>query len=393
MRIALCVADSKKLWGSMRLDQFIASEMEPILQGWEKFAATLRVTTQLSRAELRDHAREILEAVVRDLRMPQTAREQRDKSWGQGEENATGSDAAAQAHAYLRARSGFDVCQLSAEYRALRASVLRLWVDRCSPEPPHLDDMIRFNEAIDEALAEAIRLFSEEVNHSRNLLLSALGHDMRTPLQTIKMTALLLTTLGADREISEAASRLTRSTVSLQRLVNDLLDYNRTKLGFGMEMAAAYGALHEHIAQEIDQLRATYPAKELKFSSYGDTTGTWDGQRLQQLLANLVVNAFKYGAADQPVRVALVGEAERVVLTVSNTGPAIKIVPLNHIFDPLIRGNNAKSGDVRERGSLGLGLYIAREIAKAHAGTIDATSDDRQTVFTVVLPRTPAPAE
>ena len=377
----------------MRLDEFITREMESILEGWEAFAATLQAGTNLSKTELRDHARQILEAVVTDLKLGQTAQQQSEKSWGRGDERDTGSETAAQAHAYLRARSGFDVCQLAAEYRALRASVLRLWMDRCSPESPDLADMIRFNEAIDQALAEAIRLFSEEVNHSRTLLLGALGHDMRTPLQTISMTASLLTSLGANPEVSDAATRLTRSTVSLQRLVNDLLDYNRTKLGFGMEVTATHGELHDLVSDELNQIRAGYPGKDLTFESHGATSGIWDGQRLQQLLANLVVNAFKYGARDEPVRVALVGEPERAVLTVSNTGPAIKITPLDRIFDPLVRGDVAEARASRERGSLGLGLYIAREIAKVHGGTIDVTSDDAETVFKVCLPRTQAVSE
>lgn len=375
----------------MRLEQLISSEMEAILQGWDSFAASMDLANNLSKSDARDHARQILEAVVADLRLSQTDQQQHDKSWGRGQERNTGSETAARAHADLRARSGFDVCQLASEYRALRASVLRLWIDRCDRQAPDFEDMIRFNEAIDQALAEAIRLFSAEINHSRTLLLGALGHDMRTPLQTIRMTALILATLGANPEVSEAAARLTRSTVSLQRLVNDLLDYNRTKLGFGVDVAPTPGALHDLVADELDQLRAAYPTREVHFESRGETNGRWDGPRLQQLLSNLVVNAFKYGTPYEPVRVTLAGDAAHVALTVTNTGPAITIAPLERVFDPLIRGENVNS-DARAQGSLGLGLYIAREIARGHAGTISVTSDDAQTVFQVNLPRMPQAA-
>ena len=120
-------------------------------------------------------------------------------------------ETAAETHAVLRAKSGFDINQLVAEYRALRASVLRLWIDACQPDDPGLEDIVRFNEAIDQAIAESIGFFSAQVDQARNLLLGMLGHDMRSPLNTIQMTASYLAALNAGDEVSEAASRLIRS--------------------------------------------------------------------------------------------------------------------------------------------------------------------------------------
>ena len=118
-------------------------------------------------------------------------------------------ETAAQTHAVLRANSGFDINQLAAEYRALRASVLRLWTDAFPhAEGTRLEDVIRFNEAIDQALGESIAFFSRRVERSRNLLLGMLGHDMRSPLQTIVMTSSYLSALNAGAEVSKAASRL-----------------------------------------------------------------------------------------------------------------------------------------------------------------------------------------
>ena len=376
----------------MRLSQFITEEMEAILAEWDRFAATLLpASAKLQARELRDHAQQILEAVVVDLQTPQTDQQRHSKSWGHEATGGTGSETAAREHAYLRARDGFDICQLTAEYRALRASVLQLWVERCPQgQPPNIAEVMRFNEAIDQALAQAMALFSKELDYARNLLLSALGHDMRSPLQTITMTASALATLDASPRVAEAASRLTRSSASLQRLVNDLLDYHRAKLGLGIEIAHTQSALSDIVREELDQLRAAYPAKEVTFETHGNTIGMWDAQRLQQLLANLVVNAFKYGG-NNAVSVVLTGSTNQVVLTVSNAGPAIKVAPLDRIFDPLMRGDNAAG--VRQPGSMGLGLYIARVIAKAHHGSIGVTSDDAQTVFTVVLPTDVEPPE
>lgn len=94
-------------------------------------------------------------------------------------------ETAAQTHATLRAKGGFDINQMVSEYRALRAAVLRLWMDACRPNAPDLDDLIRFNEAIDQAITESVRFFNTQVEQARDLLLGMLGHDMRTPLSTV----------------------------------------------------------------------------------------------------------------------------------------------------------------------------------------------------------------
>jgi len=369
----------------MRLAAFIERHMEAILAEWDEFARTLLPTVRhMPAAALRDHAQAILDAIVIDLSSGQSYDEQRRKSWGRGPQPQ--SETAAQTHAILRARSGFDINQLAAEYRALRASVLRLWADECPDEPLHQDDIIRFNEAIDQALAESMQLFTEQVEQSRNLLLGMLGHDMRSPLQTIRMTSSYLAALNAGEAVSGAASRLIRSGARMQALLDDMLDFNRTKLGLGIDVTPEDVDLRDVIADELDQLRAAYPDRDVQLHVSGDLTGSWDGQRLQQLLGNLVVNALKYGSPDAPVAVRLSGDAHGVHLEVGNRGPAIEPAMLDGIFDPLRRGHDTR--DARgSGGGLGLGLYIAREIAKAHGGEITARSDDHETVFSVRLPR------
>ncbi|CAD6558250.1 hypothetical protein LMG28727_06580 [Paraburkholderia kirstenboschensis] len=131
----------------------------------------------------------------------------------------------------LRARTGFNINQLIAEYRALRVSVLRLWIDDCEPDLTYLDDVVRFDEAMDQALAESVCFFSAQVEQSRNLLLGMLGHDMRSPLQAIQITASHLAALNADEKVSDAAARLIRSGARMQALLDDLSDFNWTQLG------------------------------------------------------------------------------------------------------------------------------------------------------------------
>ncbi|MGE5384717.1 MAG: ATP-binding protein [Betaproteobacteria bacterium] len=368
----------------MRLADFILHDMKSILTQWEAFARTqLPAAAEMGSLELRDHAEQILQAIAKDLRTPQTREEQSQKSMGLAPKLADAPETAAQTHALLRARSGFNMTQLAAEYRALRASVLRLWMDEFAPDAPHLDDIIRFNEAIDQALAESIDFFNAQVEQSRNLFLGMLGHDLRSPLQSIQMTASYLSALNLGDNVSTAAKRLISSGARMHALLDDLLDFNRTQLGLGISIAPANVNLAKLCADELDDVRAAYPGHPIELQVEGEAYGHWDGRRLRQLLGNLVINAIKYGKSNAPVRVTIAGNADEVRLEVRNAGDAIDPQKLDSLFEPLMRGVQGANED----SSLGLGLYISREIAKAHGGNIEARSDSAETIFRVCLPR------
>jgi len=371
----------------MRLATFIQKNMEPILAKWEEVAATqLPAAQHMDTHALRDHAQQILEAVARDLSAFQSRDAQMTKSRGAAPKIMSAPETAAQTHALLRAKSGFDIMQLVAEYRALRASVLRLWTDAVVTESTDFEDMIRFNEAIDQAITESVGFFNGEIDQSRNLFLGMLGHDLRTPLQTIQLTAAHLGALNAGESVSVAASRLIRSGARMQALLDDLLDFNRSKLGLGINISRTSVDLSHLLADELNQIQTVHPSNRLNLSVEGDTRGTWDGPRLQQLLGNLIVNAIKYGSPDEPVHVGVIGGPVGLRLEVRNSGSTIDSETLAHMFEPLKRGlhdNVTSNNDT----SLGLGLYIAREIVTAHKGIIEVRSADGQTVFTVRLPR------
>ena len=373
----------------MRLADFILFDMEGILKDWQTFAAAqLPAAASMNSLALRDHARQILEAVAKDIVQPQTRVEQAQKSKGRAPQVVDAAETAAQTHAVMRAHSGFDIKQMTAEYRALRTSVLCRWVDTCEPASTDLQDMIRFNEAIDQAIAESVASFSTQVEQSRNFFLGMLGHDMRSPLSAILLSAGYLAKLNAGERVSDAAKRIINSGSRMQALLDDLIDFNRTKLGLGIKIAPAAVDLGQVFADGLHQLRVAYPSCDIQFTVEGDARGVWDANRLHQLLDNLVVNAIKYGFRDSPVRVTLAGNDEDVVLTVRNRGPVIEPPLRTRIFDPLTRGASLPSGSAPEaEGSLGLGLFISREIAIAHGGDIDVESDESETVFTVRLPR------
>lgn len=172
----------------------------------------------------------------------------------------------------------------------------------------------------------------------------------------------------------------------MQALLDDMLDLNRTKLGLGINIAPTNVDLAKLFADEQNLVQAAHPDHRVELEVVGDVQGVWDGRRLQQLLGNMVLNACKYGASEAPMRVAVTGEKAAVRFEVKNSGPAIERSTLDRIFDPLHRGEEHQNGYDAD-GNPGLGLYIAREIAKAHGGEIEARSDETETVFAVRLPR------
>lgn len=366
----------------MRLADFIRQNMEQILAGWEEFGGSLANARAMSLAELRDHAEQILGAVCQDLERPQSIQERDLKAKGRIAP-IDAAETAAQTHALLRARAGFDINEMAAEYRALRASVLGLWVDAGEVQPTDLADMLRFNEAIDRAICESVAFFSAEQERARNLLLGILGHEMRSPLNAIQLTAHHLKKLNAGEAISSAAGMLIRSGSRMRVLLDDLTDFNRQRLGVGMHIVRSESDLREILEEELEELRSAYPGRKIELEMSGNLRGNWDAGRLQQLISNLVVNALKYGASGSKVRVSAKGRDGDVVLAVENQGEPIAPPELAGLFDPLRRGPERAP----EEGSLGLGLFICGEVAKAHGGEIRATSTDGTTAFNVRLPR------
>jgi signal transduction histidine kinase len=372
----------------MRLGAFILHRLEPILAEWETFAATLLpAASHLNSEALRDHAEAMLKAIALDMSTEQSGEAQALKSKGLAPSIDGAPRTAAQSHATLRARDGFDINQMTSEYRALRASVLRLWLAEGVSAADDMLDIIRFNEAIDQALAESVRDFSLAVEKGRNLLLGMLGHDMRSPLSVIVTTASYLTKLNAGEEVSVAAARLINSGARIQALVTDLVDFSRSQLGVGFNVVPAPVNLAKVFRDELDLQLAANPGRQITLEVRGNVVGHWDGSRIHQVLGNLLSNALQYGSINTPVKVTLDGDAEHLRFSVANQGTAIPTHLLDKIFEPMTRGVQMTGDPLLPNANLGLGLYIAREIVRAHKGTITVRSDETETAFIVDLPR------
>lgn len=374
----------------MKISTFITDDMEAILAEWEAFALTFGATTdKMSSQELRDHAREILQFVAEDIQTSETAAQTEAKSHILDARPASG-DSASSIHGRLRFASGFTLVQLIAEYRALGASVLNLWQRKCRPPPvDSMQDVVRFNEAVDQSLAEAVAAYSDKVSETRDIFLAILGHDLRSPLAATATAGMYLSRAGAfEDRVRQIGVRVRRSAATMNGMVNDLLGLARTQLGDGIPIERRDCDLLDMCHWAIEDAHAAHPRAEFTLDASGELIGAFDQPRLQQLLTNLANNAAQYGAPGKPIAIAIAGEPERVVLTVHNQGQAIPPDALPTLFNSLVQLPE-RAGTTQPRNSLGLGLYIAKQIALAHGGAIAVSSDAVDgTVFTVEIPRT-----
>ncbi|MGC6372294.1 sensor histidine kinase [Pseudomonas sp. K2I15] len=373
----------------MRLSEFIVQHADQIVDEWEQFAETLTPAADtLNRTQLRDHARSILLAAARDMTTHQNASEQAAKAKGEGPEKTPSLDQAAASHGELRHTVGFDLVQMTSEFRHLRACVIRLWVNSLqTPDMAYFQDMIRFNEAIDEALAESTAAYAEQVNRSRDIFLAILGHDLRAPLQAVNMsTEMLLRKTTLDSTGLSLVGNIRNGARHMGAMVSDLLEFVRSRLGSSLPIEPVAMDLAEAAQAAIDEACAGQPDCHPSLRVHGDTAGQWDRGRINQLLQNLIGNALQHGLNSQAVTLTLTGSSNEVVLSMHNFGPPIPEAAIGTVFDPLVRSANEELGSAST--SLGLGLFIVKEVVEAHRGTVAVTSTQAEgTTFTVVLPR------
>jgi len=379
----------------LRLADFIVENIESILMEWETFARSIAPDKKMNSLALRDHAGEILIATVCDMQSAQSAPQRAAKSQGHRRNGESAPlNGASHKHAIGRLGSGFDLLQVVSEYRALRASVLRLWHENGTrSHDDDVDDITRFNESIDQSLAKTISSYTTRVDQSRDLFLAILGHDLRNPLNSIAMSASLLPHLVEPAgEATKVASQIATNAKVMARMISDLLDYTRTRLGAGMPVSPMPMDL-ETLCQELhNEFTTAYPLRTIAFRSEGDLQGRWDADRLRQAILNLLGNAIQHSTEVALIELRAVGEEKEVVLTVYNGGPPIPPGELTKIFEPLVRGSSAEHPKANRPGSIGLGLYIARKIAESHGGTLVVTSSrENGTCFTARLPRENVP--
>jgi PAS domain S-box-containing protein len=241
-----------------------------------------------------------------------------------------------------------------------------------------------FSDISDRKQAEAR---AGQEGEFRERFIGILAHDLRTPLSAIAGSADLL----LRREIGEAnrsiAARIAGSADRMARMINDVLDLTRARMGGGIAVAPAPVGLVPLCQQVVDELRVAHPGSIIEIEAEGGDSCLCDSDRVAQMVANLVANAIEHGRPGSPVRVRLADRGDHLELSVHNEGQPIPASSMDTLFDPFRRGRPAGHGGAQSDG-LGLGLYIASEIVGAHRGAIAVTSSAEQgTTFTVTLPR------
>jgi signal transduction histidine kinase len=373
-----------------RLSRFIRDSIEPILAEWETFARSLPEGGAMDVAALRDHAREMLLVIAADLERPQSDLAQDEKARGERDAGETRGTTAAQEHGAGRAGSGFTVGQMVAEFRALRASVTRLWLaEDAGGARTNLTDLIRFNEAIDQAIAESVSRYSQAVGQTQERFLAILSHDLRSPLGAIIMaTRFMLDAGGLEEPNRTLITRASSSARRMNQMVLDLVEFTRTRLDDTIPVvrSAVDGLRLAH--DVVVEIAAAYPDSIVQLETGGDLSGLWDADRLTQALTNLVANAVQHGAPGKPIRVTANGLAHEVVLSVHNEGPPIPVEQQEEIFEEGHRA--AGRSAATDRRHQGLGLYIVERIVASHGGNVSVRSSaDAGTTFTIRLPRKP----
>ncbi len=210
-----------------------------------------------------------------------------------------------------------------------------------------------------------------------------LGHDLRNPLSSVTMGIRLLRKCPPTQQAT--LDRMASSSARMSRMIDQLLDLTRSRLGGGISLACAPMNLGKLVTQVADEARAAHPERAPVLEMKGDLDGEWDPDRLAQVISNLVGNAIDHGAPGSPVHILVEGLTNEAQVTVHNAGPPIPETLQQVLFDPFRRGQS--TGESSHSSGLGLGLYIAREIVRAHGGAIDVASGSEGTMFRVVLPR------
>ncbi|HEY8048657.1 MAG TPA: PAS domain-containing sensor histidine kinase [Ramlibacter sp.] len=253
-------------------------------------------------------------------------------------------------------------------------------------------ELVLSQRKLEGALAEMGRLQGESKDraHFAEQMVGIVSHDLRNPLSVIHMSLMLLERTGSTQQQKPVLARIERAAERASRLIAELLDFTQARLGGGIAVQPEPLQLHAFIHDTVDELRHAFPQRMLRHERAGGETGCFaDADRLAQVVGNLVGNAMAYGSPGQPVTVTSRTGAAACEIAVHNFGPPIPDEHAASIFLPMERGERADKGGR----SVGLGLYIVSEIAKAHGGRVTVRSNEAMgTEFTVTLPRAPASA-
>jgi signal transduction histidine kinase len=245
-------------------------------------------------------------------------------------------------------------------------------------------DLIAFHLDAQQRLAVTEATLSTEREHAvlREQFIAVLGHDLRTPLSAISAGGRILLKTPLDEKSVSIVGLMLNSVKRAAGIIDNVVDFARGRLGGGLTLQRGVAEpLEPMLAQVVDELRSAWPDRVIEFEATLMDSVNCDGGRIGQLCSNLVSNALIHGSPNTPVLVTAAARSGVFELAVSNQGEMIPPALIEKLFQPFVRADAQ-----RDKQGLGLGLYIASEIAKAHGGVLSATSSPGNTTFTFRMP-------
>ncbi|MFJ3468712.1 ATP-binding protein [Pseudomonas sp. NPDC090201] len=257
----------------------------------------------------------------------------------------------------------------------------------------HAEELLREKTAVESALRQTKADLNVAYEKSQRRALFAeqmvaiASHDLKNPLTAIGMATDMLAQGERSTREAKLLEHIARSSNRAQRMIADLLDLALARVGNGIGVTHSAADLHEVVHGSVSELRLAFPDAAIRHQSIGMGHVELDADRIQQLVGNLVANSVAYGDPHQPITIISMLESGIATVSVQNWGSVIPGSAMGSLFEPMTR-HSARDDEVR---SVGLGLFIVREIAKAHGGDVSVSSDTAGgTIFTASFPATPS---
>jgi signal transduction histidine kinase len=294
----------------------------------------------------------------------------------------------AECHANVCGLAGFNSADILCEFRALHCSIVRLWESERKGGEADYFELIRFNKAIGQILSESLGRYEQNLDHARNLFLGTLVHDLGNPLRAVSFAARhIQDEWSLDEAQLALACQISRSAARMSKLVAEIIDVVRVKLGKRIPIAPQPMDMRTAVEQVAKESEAAHPDRNVSIEIEGDLNGEWDSARITQLISNLVENAIQYSATSSEIDVTAKGNSKEVEVAIHNEGTPIPANVIPSLFNPMTRGKSEKQQD-KPSSNLGLGLFIAKEIVEAHGGEISVLSTEADgTTFSARIPR------
>ncbi|HTL31718.1 MAG TPA: HAMP domain-containing sensor histidine kinase, partial [Kofleriaceae bacterium] len=327
-----------------RVSDFLRTNEARIAKLWEdEVLGELPALRKMPRPVLYDHLPEFLEGLA---------------NWidGNTEDAERAFNNLVEGHALQRLGYGVGLETLTREYSKIRLVLLRELAK--ANDGFEADSMLRLHEGMDRAMNEAVHRYATRREEVRERFMAILGHDLRDPLSTVKISAnILAANPGLKPELRLVATRISRASSRMQRMINDVLDFARGHLGTGIPANPTLNDMGDICRAAVDELSAANPQRHIEVETTGDLRGAFDRDRVHQAIANLVGNALHHTAGSIEVRAYEEDNHEAIVTEVTSHGAAIPDDLKRRIFDPFSQGEIAGP-----RHGLGLWLYIVQQI-------------------------------